>query len=259
MQREMQRRGHPIDDASRSLFAGRMTELIPRDAPRSEYDPDIEAAAAVATPIALHPVTGAFADPTHERAFAAYVFRLCFGVHLVSMALFLFTCACGWAAISTEATNGYGLLTLIYMFVGFLGLISRVRIHQWDDTVRAQRMGARIWPAFMALGIACEFFGLSKHATCEDVASWYSNIYSGLSIVYIVLLTGSHGMGFTHKFGLMSAVTLEPLWLIRVCGLRWAPYLALAGADIAVSGSAHLAEIHLRHNYADKQRPRRRK
>ena len=79
MQREMQRRGHPIDDASRSLFAGRMTELIPRDAPRSEYDPDIEAAAAVATPIALHPVTGAFADPTHERAFAAYVFRLCFG------------------------------------------------------------------------------------------------------------------------------------------------------------------------------------
>ena len=46
-----------------SLFAGRMTELIPRDAPRSENDADIEAAAmsGVAIPIAMHPwgATGA--------------------------------------------------------------------------------------------------------------------------------------------------------------------------------------------------------
>ena len=103
-----------IDDDSRSLFARRMTERIPRDAPRSEYDSDIEApAAAVATPIALHPVTGAFADPAHERAFAAYFFRLCFGVHIVSMTLFLFTVACGTAALSmeVEVTSGYRGLT----------------------------------------------------------------------------------------------------------------------------------------------------
>ena len=37
-----------------------MAQLIARDAARSEYDPDIEAAAAAAaTPIAIHPVTGA--------------------------------------------------------------------------------------------------------------------------------------------------------------------------------------------------------
>jgi len=63
--------------------------------------------AAAANRIAKHPITG--------------------------IALFLFTCACGLAAISTEATNGYGLLTLIYMVLGFLGLISRVRIHQCEE------------------------------------------------------------------------------------------------------------------------------
>ena len=50
-----------------------MAQLVARDAARSEYDPDLEAAAAAAAnPIAIHPVTGAFADPTHERAFAAH-------------------------------------------------------------------------------------------------------------------------------------------------------------------------------------------
>eukprot|EP00964_Phaeocystis_antarctica_P059354 scaffold35227_cov46-Phaeocystis_antarctica.AAC.5 len=36
---------------------------------------------AAATSIAMHPVTGAFADPTHESAFAAQFFRLAFPCH----------------------------------------------------------------------------------------------------------------------------------------------------------------------------------
>ena len=255
---EVQRRGHRIDDDSRSLFGGRMTELVPRDGPRSEYDPDIEAPAmsGVATPIAMHPVTGAFADPTHERAFAAHFFRLCFGGHVVSMALLVFTPA--WAAISgTIPTDSTNLLPFaFFVLVALLGLISRVRIHQWDDTVRAQRMGARIWTALMALNMAGDFLGLifSKPATCEDVALISASIYSGLWMVWLVLLTGSHGMGFTHKFGLTCGLTLEPFLFMSACGLGFAPYPALAGANIAVFGMAHLAEMHVRHSYANTQR-----
>ena len=246
---EVQRRGHPIDDDRRSLFAGRMTEPIPRDAPRSEYDPDIEAAAAVATPIAKHPVTGAFADPTHERAFAAYFFRLCFGWHVVLMALFVFTPA--WDAItefsSTEPMSW--LLLAFWIFLGLLGLMSRVRIHQWDDTARAQRLGARIWTALTALSIAGDCVGLTffKPATCEAAALLCDGISSGLWMVWTVLLTGSHGMSFTHKFGLTCALMFEPFLLISACGLRWAPYSGLVCASMAVFGMAHLAEMHVRH------------
>ena len=249
---------HPIDDDSRSLFGGRMTELIPRDAPQSEDDPDIEAAAmsGVATPIAMHPVTGAFADPTHELAFAAHFFRLCFGGHMVSMALIVFTPA--WAALSGAIpTDSKNLLPFaFFVLVGLLGQISRVRIHQWDDTVRAQRMGARIWTALMALNMATDFLELmfSKAASCKDVASITASIYCSIWMVWLVLLTGSHGMSFTHKFGLTCALTLDPFLLMSACGLGLAPYPALAGASLAVFGMAHLAEMHVRHSYANTQR-----
>ncbi len=44
-----------------------MPALLARSAPRSERDPDLEAATAS---LAMNPVTGAFADPSHESAFA---------------------------------------------------------------------------------------------------------------------------------------------------------------------------------------------
>ena len=73
-------------------------------------------------------------------------------------------------------------------------------------------------------------------------------------MVWTVLLTGSHGMSFTHKFGLTCALMFEPFLLISACGLRWAPYPGLVCASMAVFGMAHLAEMHVRHSYADKQR-----
>ena len=55
--------------------------LLLSSAPRSEHDPDpcpdLEAAAPnIAAAIAMNPVTGAFADPSHEAACAAQLFRL---------------------------------------------------------------------------------------------------------------------------------------------------------------------------------------
>ena len=85
-----------------------MRALLPRTAPRSEHDPDLEAAAASldVTPVtpqeltaslSMHPVTGAFEEPSHEAAFAAQLYRQAYLgqlllaaillVHLIGMAL----------------------------------------------------------------------------------------------------------------------------------------------------------------------------
>ena len=225
-----------------------------RDAAWSEYDPDIEAAAAaVATPIAIHPITGAFADPTHERAFAAHFFRLCFGAHVVLMILYVSTVA--WATPAKDPA--VRLVAGNWCFIASLGLIGRVRIHQWDDTVRAQRVGTRIWTALVAVSFASDVVGLtaSKAATCESAASIYQGTYGGFVIAWTVLpVNGTHGMGFAHKFGLFCAVTLSFIMDFGACGLVWTQIVALVGASFAAFGLAHLAEVHVRHNYADKQR-----
>jgi len=230
-----------------------MAELLVRDAAWSEYDPDIEAAAAaVATPIAIDPVTGAFEDPTHERAFAAHFFRLCFGAHVVLMALCVSTVA--WATPSKDPA--VRLVAGDWCFTVSLSLIGRVRIHQWDDTVRAQRVGKRIWTALVVVSIAGDVVWLtaSKAATCEAAASIYQGTYGGLVNAWTVLLNGTHGMGFAHKFGLVCALTLGFVMDLGVCGLVWTHIVALVGASFAAFGLAHLAEVHVRHSYADKQR-----
>jgi len=244
-----------------------MAQLIARDAARSEYDPDIEAAAAAAAPIAIHPVTGAFSDPTHERAFAAHFFRLCFGAHIAMMLLYISSFTIAWtnspipmdATAWTTAWTTSPIPTLVAgvgFFLAALGLIGRVRIHQWDDTVRAQRVGAGIWTTLMMLTIASDIGGLAmaQAAMCEAATSVYEDINGGLGIAWTVLLNGSHGMGFAHKFGLICAMALECFCYIGACGLGWTPLAVFTGWCLAVFGLAHLAEMHMRHSYADKQR-----
>lgn len=57
--------------------------LIARDAPRSERDPDLEATltSAEGNAVKIHSVTGAFADPSHESAFAVQLFRMAYPCH----------------------------------------------------------------------------------------------------------------------------------------------------------------------------------
>ena len=125
-----------------SRVPGDMPALLAGDAPRSENDPDLKAASvAAAASIAMHPVTGAFADPTHELAFAAHFFRLSFGGHVLLMALYIATLM--WVTLSTPPE--VWPLVGSWAFTTLLGLIGRVLIHQWDDTARAQRMGSWTW------------------------------------------------------------------------------------------------------------------
>ena len=230
-----------------------MPALLAGDAPRSENDPDLKAASvAAAASIAMHPVTGTFADPTHELAFAAQFFRLSFGGHVLLMALYIATLM--WVTLSTPPE--VWPLMGSWAFTTLLGLIGRVLIHQWDDTARAQQMGSWTWTILMVVTVLIDVAGLAGFtaATCEATTMVYSTMYGGLVVVWTVLVNGSHGMGFAHKAGLISALLLDSFLAVGVCGLAWVPSVGLTTATIGVFVVAHLAEMHLRHSYADKQR-----
>ena len=225
--------------------------LLAGDTPRSQHDPDLEAEAEAATSIAMHPVTGAFADPTQELAFAAQFFRLSFEGHLVLMAIYIATLM--FVAFSTPAM--WPLMSA-WAFFASLGLIGRIRIHRLDDTVCAQRIGSWIWTAMLVNTVLIDVGGLALFTPllCEATALVYSTMYGGLLVVWTVLVNGSHGMGFAHKAVLISSLLLDSYLAVGVCGLAWLPCIGLSGVSISVFGVAHLAEMHLRHSYADKQR-----
>ena len=228
--------------------------LLAGDAPRSEHDPDLEAAAAAATSIAMHPVTGAFADPTHELAFAAHLFRLSFRGHVLLMALSIAT------LIRFTLSTPPGVEALVRMcafcVTATLGLIGRVLVQRMEDTVRAQRMGSWTWTAVMVVDVLLHAMGYALHpaATCEAVAMYYSTMYGGLIAVWTVLVNGSHGMGFAHKTGLVGALLLDGFLGVGMCGMARVPIVGLSATSIVVFAVAHLAEMHLRHSYAEKRR-----
>ena len=60
------------------LPRGPQLRLLASNAPRSEHDP---------ANIVMHPVTGTFADPMHESAFAAQFCRLAFPCYAFLMVL----------------------------------------------------------------------------------------------------------------------------------------------------------------------------
>ena len=69
--------------------------------------------------MAMHAVTGAFADPTHESAFAAQLFRLAFPVHVVLMAL-------GLAIAAFMTFDVVAAMQPQWLFIGFIQLLGLV-------------------------------------------------------------------------------------------------------------------------------------
>ena len=223
--------------------------LLLSSAPRSEHDPDpcsdLEAPAApntaAAANIAMHPITGAFADPSHETACAAQLFRMAFPCHASLMVLSQALIA--WTAFS--APPGQWPLDSMIVLFSTLGLVGRVLVHRMHDTVRGQRLGSWTWTALVVLIVTIDIF-----AYVERVAR-VCPFMPGIEAVAGALVNGSHGLGFWHKLGLIGLMLLDGLWVIAFCG-----EVALAGEGMLVVGFvvAHLVEMHLRHRYAEKQR-----
>ena len=70
--------------------------------------------------MSMHAVTGAFADPTHESAFAAQLFRLAFPLHVLLLAL----CLAIVTFMAFDVAVAMQPQWLVIGFVGLLGLVS---------------------------------------------------------------------------------------------------------------------------------------
>ena len=104
-----------------------MPRLLAADAQRSDVDPDLEAPeapvpAAAASPSpnletapSMHCVTGTFADPSQESAFAAQLFRMAYPVHVLLLAVLLafFT----WSALVQPDARCYFVAVVLTCFL----------------------------------------------------------------------------------------------------------------------------------------------
>ena len=135
--------------------------LLPSSAPRSEHETNHQATKhqaashhpdpcskleAAAANIAMHPITGAFADASHESAFAAQLFRMAFPFHAFLMALSL--ALIGWTAFLAPL-DLWRLESMVV--ISTLGLVGRVLVHRMDDRVRGQRLGSWTWTALLVM------------------------------------------------------------------------------------------------------------
>ena len=256
-----------------------MQQLLEQDGPvRREHDPDLEAAAEprgflqktfvppeevflpsdaarsdrppATANIAMH-VTGAFVEPTHEIAFAAWQFRLAFRGHVLLMTLPLAL------LIVTSLSRPPDVMTLELVLLSalpaFLGLVGRVLVHRMHDTVRAQRMGSWTWTAMalVPMSIAVCLYATTPTAICKSVATSSTHLPWDLAFA---LVNGSHGLSFAHKLGLIGALLLVNLSAVGACGVSvMGPRAGLASAAAIVGFvGTHLAEMQLRQVYADK-------
>ena len=220
--------------------------LLAGGAPRSEHDPDLVAAAAVT--VAMHPVTGAFVNPTHESAFAAQLYRLAFPCHLLLLALPLAVLVVTALPLPPGVKAREAMLAL----PGIFALVGRVLVHRMHDKSRAQRMGSWTWTAMAAVPmstVACRY-ATSPAAQCK--AAEENPMYL-LWVLAFALVNGSHGMGFTHKTALIGALLLLNLSAVGACGVALGPRIGLSSA-VAIVGFivAHLIEMKLRETYAEK-------
>ena len=216
-------------------------------------NPNLEAAVQPsAVPVAnMHRVTGTFADPSHESAFAAQLFRMAYPAHVLLMALVLayFT----WnTLVEPEARAFWAILVLC---VAIPGLVCRVLLHRKHDLVRSQWMGSWAWAVLTTLSIAFDMvnFIVAPAATCLTVLQ---EKYMGPFVLLLfVLISGSHGLGFASKFALMTIFLAN--CTVGMSSCRHGPeldqwFICAMGGIVLGSATTHTAELYLRRSYAEK-------
>ena len=238
-----------------------MRTLLPRTAPKSEHDPDLEAAAAN---LSMHRVTGDFEDPVHEAAFAAQLFRQAYPGHVLIMVVMLAHLL--GMALDPPAPRAASSIVALW---GAVTLLGRVLLHQHlQDHQRAQRIGSRSWTAMMvmffvflvgpllvSLDFACMTMGMD-FACVNDHGETHGQgeyIVPFLAVANVIV-NGSHGMSFAHKTALIFTLPVRGLFVMVICNDYFILELSGIGLLILCYVIAHAVEIHLRRSYADKLR-----
>ena len=205
----------------------------------SEQDPD-----SAVTPSAVHPVTGAFAEPSHETAFAAQLFRTAFPCHVVLLALTSTILIHAWLSAPQDLVLSTAALCMM------LSLVGRVLVHCRLKVVRGQRLGAWAWTAQAMLWCVISV-GVYVRAPRAECAFLRSHDLAGFAGLTGALVNGSHGLMFWHKLGLIGLMFHGSLSAVASCG-----EVSLAGESMVLAGFvvAHMVEVHLRHNYVETRR-----
>ena len=229
--------------------------LLATEVPRSEHDPDLEGEhdpGLELAVIAMHPVTGAFVDPTHESAVAAQLFRLAFPCHtfLLALNISVFT----WMVSRSDSAAFWSIVDLSAV----LTLLGRMLLHWSSDPVRAQRIGAGFWTA-MIVASWISWMSMFMLGTTVSCALAQLNYLGPLIALLTALVNGSHGMGFAHKGGVIGLLLVLDLLLVTSCaGFAFVHVLADAGAYGVGFFVAHMVELLLRQTYAEKVQDKQR-
>ena len=243
--------------------------LIEAATARSEHDPDLEASVAAinleaaaaaanleaaaaahleaaAADITMHPVTGAFADSSHESAFRAHFFQRAFSSHVFLMVL-AHTLFIGMAIVAQ------GILRLVWIMITLfmtLSLLGRVLLNRMHDTARAHRLFCWIWTVLLMQACVVHSGSLVAAPALACPIALGAVL---LMTLPIALLNGSHGTGFVHKVVVTGLLLLPRLFVIAACG-KVALASELSDMIVILGGSAvaHVVELSLRHSYAEK-------
>jgi len=221
----------------------------------SDHDPDLKAT--VATNIGLHPITGTFADASHQSGFAAVLFRRSFPIH-VSLLSLVIAGSIVYITVNSppEMRASWAIISLCMT----LGLVGRVLIHRKQGSVtRGQRVGAWAWMALLGLvGASGVTVVVAAPAfACTSRKNPPSFLFA-LADLAAVLLNGSHGMGFVLKGALIGFMLTVRFFMYAFChhasngpmvsGPMVSMMLVLAAGFLVT----HIAELRLRYSYAEK-------
>ena len=217
------------------------------DAARSEHDLDLEAVAAAANTTtantAMHPITGAFADPSLEVAFAAQLFHIAFPVHTLLLAIMF---AIRTSLVTTDQLAHW----IIFELVSSLALVGRVLVHRMHDKARGQQLGSWTWTALTV--VACTAnegsYIVAPATTCEALRpGQYMRV--PLMFLAFTLTNASHGLSFFHKLALIVCVLVDSVVVITFCGEGSSVMKSAIGVTVLGSVCAHVAELQLRRSY----------
>jgi len=258
-------------------------QLLEAAVPRSEHDPDDEAAnneadaaeaaeainlaaeaaaanleaaavrtlAAVMANLTMHPVTGAFAESSHESAFAAQFFKRAFEGHVLLMVLahILFI---GMAIVAEGILRVAWIMITLFMT---LGLTGRVLLHRMPDTARAQRLFSWIWTVLLMQACVVHSGSLLVAPALACPIALNGGVL--LMTLPIVLLHGSHGKDFVHKAVVAALLLVPRLVVLASCGeAALAPELSDMTVIVVGSAAAHVIELSVRHGYAEQVQER---
>ena len=201
----------------------------------------------------MHRITGAFADPTHESAFTAQLYRMAYPTHILLMALVLAVLT--WNALVQPYMYMRTYWAVLVLCVA-VGLAFRVLLHRTRDPVQGQWMGSWAWTGVIALSFTVDMVSYMMLAPAATCAAFLQAKYMvPFGMLLLVLISGSHGLGFARKFALTTLILSDGTLGISAChdpelDLSW--IVCTMGVIVLGSATTHMAELYLRRSYAEK-------